>query len=207
MFRGLLFIILLSAISCGRQQEMNQSIVTGDLVFIGNSSSDLSGAIDAVTKTSQNTSFSHMGLIVVEDHSTKVIHSNSYKGVCIESLDSFRLNSATSRDSLYIFRIDKEINWERVLTKADGVIGDSYNRTYVMEDEGFYCSELIYYLLEQDSVFKLNPMTFLNPETDQYHQTWVDYYEKLGLEIPQGKLGCNPNGMANNPLLQLITKL
>ncbi len=47
----------------------------------------------------------------------------------------------------------------------------------------------------------LNPMTFKDPETGEFLPTWIEYYEKLGVEIPEGQPGCNPNGLASSDKL------
>lgn len=184
-------------------------IQSGDLIFIGNSSSLLSSAIDKVTKTSLQTSYSHMGIISIEGNTTYVYHSNSYNGVCKELLDTFRLKNGTSNDSSYIYRIKDltplQINNALIVAKTH--LGKPYNRTYILEDEGFYCSEYIYTLFEKDSIFELIPMTFKNPGTDEFNEIWTKHYQELGIEIPEGLPGCNPNGMAENKRLELIAKL
>ncbi|UZJ63544.1 hypothetical protein OKW96_13685 [Sphingobacterium sp. KU25419] len=39
-------------------------------------------------------------------------------------------------------------------------------------------------------------MTFINPSTGKIDDFWKNFYQKQGLEVPEGKLGCNPNGLA-----------
>jgi hypothetical protein len=35
----------------------------------------------------------------------------------------------------------------------------------------------------------------------------VEYYQKMGLEIPEGLPGCNPNGLAASGKLELIGEI
>ena len=203
--RYLAFVAFLTLLSCQKENPLKN----GDLVFIGNSSSELSSAIDAVTKTDLNTSFSHMGVLEVTDTGLYIIHSNSYSGVCREDMVTFRKNNGESGDSIYIFRTKEELNipMQEVLEKAHSHLGDPYNRTYIMDDPGFYCSEFIYYIFEEYDVFTLNPMTFKNPGSTDFNPTWIEHYDKLGINIPEGLPGCNPNGMASSDQLIFVTKL
>ena len=171
--------------------------------------SAFSGAIDQVTKTPANTSFSHMGIIEIKQGRVQVIHSNSYAGVCREPLDTFRARNGQPGDSIFVYRIlnlDKK-RLDRALLKADKLIGAPYNRTYRIDDEGYYCSEFIYLLFEKDSVFNLDPMTFIDPLTGTFHPVWEQHYKGLGIDIPEGEPGCNPNGMAASPNLEFIGKI
>jgi hypothetical protein len=47
-------------------------------------------------------------------------------------------------------------------------------------------------------------MTFKDPATGGYYPGWVDYYAKLGVAIPEGEPGCNPNGMAASAKLECL---
>jgi hypothetical protein len=84
------------------------------------------------------------------------------------------------------------------------MLGLPYNFSYVLSDSSHYCSEFIYSAFENDRVFKLNPMTFKDPATGGYYPGWVDYYAKLGVAIPEGEPGCNPNGMAASAKLECL---
>jgi hypothetical protein len=58
----------------------------------------------------------------------------------------------------------------------------------------------------RDTVFALYPMTFKNL-TGQTDTAWTTFYRKLHLDVPEGKLGCNPNGMAVSPKIYFVGKL
>lgn len=49
-------------------------------------------------------------------------------------------------------------------------------------------------------------MSFKNLETNTFHKGWIAHYKNLGIPIPEGKLGCNPNGMASSNTLKFIKK-
>ncbi|WP_157361406.1 YiiX/YebB-like N1pC/P60 family cysteine hydrolase [Winogradskyella endarachnes] len=199
-------LLVVLCISCSTD---SLKIKSGDIIFRGNAHSDLSQAINEVTQTSKSTNYSHIGICEVSNGDVFVYHSDLGKGVIREPLEAF----ITAKDSIGytvdLYRIktleDKQI--ETALVKAKSLLGNSYNSTYILEDEGYYCSEYIYELFKADSIFKLEPMTFKNAETHQFHSGWITHYENLGIEIPEGKPGCNPNGMANNDNLMFIRKI
>ena len=46
-------------------------------------------------------------------------------------------------------------------------------------------------------------MTFKNPQTGEFLAGWVDHYKKLGIPVPEGEPGCNPNGMAASDKIEM----
>ncbi len=184
-------------------------IKSGDIVFRGANSSDLSEAINDVTQTVKSTNYTHVGICDVVDGKVIVYHSDLDKGVLKEPLELFISSANTVRYNVDLYRIknieSKQI--ENAISIAKSLIGNPYNTTYILEDQGYYCSEYIYELYKKDSVFKLEPMSFKNPETNVFHQGWIEHYKNLGIAIPEGKLGCNPNGMASSTAIKFIKKI
>jgi hypothetical protein len=97
-------------------------------------------------------------------------------------------------------------DWQKAIPaaiqKAHSMLGKPYNFSFVLSDAAHYCSEFIYLAFAADSVFKLEPMTFKDPKTGAFPAAWVEYYQKMGIEIPEGKPGCNPNGLAASEKLE-----
>ena len=185
------------------------TIKSGDIVFRGATQSDLSEAINEVTQTKKATNYTHMGICSVENDTVFVYHSDLGKGVVKESLDLFLKSDDTTTYTADVYRIKNSTKPQikRAISKAHDLLGEPYNFTYILEDKGYYCSEYIYELFKEDNVFTLEPMTFKNAETNTFHNGWVTHYKELGIEIPEGKLGCNPNGMAASKTLDFIKRL
>lgn len=172
---------------------------SGDVVFVSNTGSDLSKAIDEVTG---GQSYTHMGVVEVVGSERWVIHSDFGTGVVRELLGGFQ----TTQGSVHAYRVSNlDISDVKViLEQAHALIGEPYNSTYIMEDTGYYCSEFVYDVFREADVFKLNPMTFVNPATGATDSTWISHYRDLGIPVPEGKPGCNPNGMATNARLKFM---
>ena len=178
---------------------------SGDLLFREKSSENISEAIDQVTQTSGETHFSHVGLVEVTETGIVVLHANPDGGSCIVSLKEF-LHPKGDSVRVIAYRLKEE--WQKAIPaailKAHQLLGKPYNFSYILSDTTHYCSEFIYLAFAADSVFKLEPMTFKDPKTGNFPTAWVEYYQKLGIEIPEGLPGCNPNGLAaSNKLLRL----
>ena len=47
-------------------------------------------------------------------------------------------------------------------------------------------------------------MTFVNPETKVTFNLWVDYFNDLKMEIPEGKLGLNPGGLSRSEYVEIV---
>ena len=200
--RIIFFLMTILLTACQTQTEFKN----GDILFRGKSYGSLSSAIDEVTQTGHDFHFTHMGVIELKDGKVMVWHAAPEKGVVCESLEEFR--SENGKDSVVIghFRI-KAISLRSIndaLKLANKYKGQPYDYTYIMESKGFYCSEFVYTIFESDSIFTLDPMTFKNPETGEYHQGWIDHYQKMRIDIPEGKPGCNPNGMASSEKLEFL---
>ena len=97
--------------------------------------------------------------------------------------------------------------WINPQTPLDRQTIHNYNTTYILEDEGYYCSEYVYELFKKDSVFTLEPMTFKDPKTNEFHKGWIEHYQKLCIAIPEGKLGCNPNVRASSKTIGFVKNL
>ncbi|MCB4806722.1 hypothetical protein LG651_00555 [Tamlana sp. 62-3] len=183
-------------------------IQTGDIVFRSVTNAELSEAINEVTQTAKKSNYTHIGVCEVLNNMVYVYHSDSDTGVVKETIEEF-YTSEKNDYSVDLFRIKNIDNnqLQQALKKAKELVGKPYNFTYILEDEGYYCSEYIYEVFKNDSVFTLEPMTFKNPKTKTFHEGWVNHYNNLGIPIPEDKLGCNPNGMANSNRLQFIATI
>lgn len=208
MMRKLILIMNLLAILGLTTFGQSLKIKTGDLLFRESVSSNLSQAIDQVTQTNKQTHFSHIGIADIEHDSTFVLHASPNGGTCKITLNEF-LNPEGDSVHVIVYRLKKPYQSAipKAIKKAKSLLGKPYNFSYILSDTSHYCSEFVYRAFESDSIFKLNPMTFKNPSTGEFAPTWVEYYKKLGLEIPEGQPGCNPNGMATSDKIERIGEL
>ncbi len=190
------------------QHDSKIKLQSGDILFRGKTSEKISEAIDQVTQTSEATHFSHVGLVEVADTGICVLHASPEGGTCIISLQEF-LHPGSDSVTVVAYRLKKD--WQHTIPaaikKANQLLGKPYNFSYILSDTAHYCSEFIFLAFSADSVFELNPMTFKDPKTNDFFPTWLDYYQNLGIEIPEGLPGCNPNGLAASVKLERLGNL
>ncbi|WP_157666517.1 YiiX/YebB-like N1pC/P60 family cysteine hydrolase [Alkalitalea saponilacus] len=197
------FIFIMSFFLCACNGQSSFKLQTGDILFTGiedhSLSSNLSQAIDGVTQTHLKTHFTHMGIVQIENDTIYVIHAEPKKGVHRELIGDF----LTGRGEASVFRLQDEwiYSVDGAIDSALSLLGLPYDYTYMIGGDAHYCSGFIYTIFEPAGVFQLEPMTFIDPETGDFHPVWVEHYKKMGIDIPEGAPGCNPNGMAASPAL------
>ncbi len=204
-FRLIFFFLSFSGLFAFAQLAPKITLQSGDILFREKSSENISEAIDKVTQTSGETHFSHVGLVEITDTGIVVLHAYPEGGTCIVSLNEF-LHPKGDPVMVIAYRLkpNGQTAIPTALKKAHQMLGKPYNFSYIMTGSAHYCSEFVYRAFAIDSVFKLTPMTFKDPATGKFSPAWVEYYHKMGINIPEGKPGCNPNGLAASPRLERL---
>ncbi len=200
-----LILILFAGFSACHSGTGPVKLKTGDLVFRGVASESLSQAIDEVTQTGEETHFSHMGLVEKNGDRIFVLHASPEGGSCRITLHEF-LHPEGEPAEVVAYRLRG--SWQKTIpaamVRAREMLGKPYNNHYQLVDTAYYCADFIYRAFAADSVFELSPMTFKDPKTGNFSPGWVEYYGRLGMEIPEGLPGCNPNGMAASSRLERL---
>jgi hypothetical protein len=181
----------------------------GDLLFVTAQQENLSGAINRVTQTKKTENYDHIGIVEKTKTSIFVLHAAPKGGSQKELLTDFMKNQTENNSEVYVYRLKKDDQnaVPKALEKANSLLGKPYNFTYVLNDETLYCSDFIERIFRENQIFELKPMTFINPKTGKPDDFWVNFYQQKNMEVPEGKLGCNPNGLAGSDKLIKIKKL
>jgi hypothetical protein len=86
--------------------------------------------------------------------------------------------------------------------------GKAYDKTFIIDNDAYYCSELIYEIFlranKDKPVFKLQPMTFKDPDTEDILYTWQAYFSDLGVPVPEGQPGINPGSISRSSTLTIV---
>lgn len=203
-YRFLFFILLTQFVFC----QTNKRLKTGDFIFQSMDCGPLCQAINEVTEGYHGKDFSHMGLVYIHNDSTYIIEASG-KAVKMTPLNVF---SRYTNSPMYVGRLKRK--YRKYISKAIAFslnqIGVPYDDAYLYNNGSYYCSELIYdaFLSAYGKpFFELKPMTFKSPETNLFFPVWVEYYAQLKMEIPEGKLGCNPGGISTSNKLRIISTL
>ena len=198
-----LYIILTTLYSCTNNFQLEE----GDLLFQDLDSSPLCDAIELVTPGYNQGNFSHIGLIIYDSLKPKVLEAIPPK-VTLTELDIFlnRSEDDNANPKVIVGRLKKEYKCAipEAVKFAQKRIGVDYDNNFIINNNQYYCSELLYEMFLQYSIFSLQPMTFLNPDTGDTIPAWKDHYAKLGIKIPQNQLGINPGSMSLSDKIDIV---
>jgi len=176
---------------------------SGDLIFIASESSDFEKSIVEVTKTKDKTlNFTHVGIINITDSGIFVIEAVPEKGVVYTRLQEFK--NENKKGMLYVGMLKSKYkkHTSNALSRALTHLGKEYDYAFDLENDLYYCSELVYdayaYASGDPYFFETPAMTFKKEGTDEVLPYWAGYFEKLGVTIPEGKPGVNPTGLSGS---------
>lgn len=192
-----------------KENNLTKNIKNGDLIFVGAQTEELSGAINRVTKLSDETNFDHVGLIEKTSDSIFVLHAAPMGGSQREEIHHFYTSQTEKNNKIVIYRLkdDYQKTIPNAISKAKTMLGKPYNWLYILNDDELYCSDFVERAFRNDNVFELIPMNFKNKETGKIDDFWVDFYRKKGKKVPQDEPGTNPNQLASSEKLIKIGEL
>ena len=193
--KNILFFLLFSVSAFAQKTELKN----GDLLFININCGGMCDAINAVTQGYKNNDFNHMGLVVKTAKNEYYVYEAIGSAVVKTPLKDFL---AYTKKPVYVGTLKRKYVY--LLSKAipfcEGQLGVPYDDDFLYDNGKYYCSELIYdafkFANNNKPFFKLFPMTYKEPKSDNFFPVWTEHFAKRGIEIPEGKLGCNPGGMS-----------
>lgn len=203
----ILFFLLLLVSGC-KGLSVSQ-LENGDLLFVTAKETGLSGAINNVTQKEKAISFDHIGILEKENNVFFVLHAAPKGGSQKQALKDFMRDQAQEGQKVIVYRLKPEYKKAipSAINKAELMLGKPYNFNYILDENSYYCSDFIERAFREDHIFKLEPMTFIDPKTGKTNEFWEEFYKKKNLKVPEGELGCNPNGLAGSDKLIRIKEL
>lgn len=164
---------------------------SGDLVFVQPSAEKFSYLIAASTKYNPvKTEYTHVGLVARKNKNYFVLHADQKRGCIRQSLAAFVADQ--SKQAIDVYRLaDTQIDFIQVIARAEALLNQPYNHSFIKEQPGYYCSEFICEAFKESKVFHEVPMRFGPNGT--ILSGWKKYYQQLGLSVPIGQLGSSPN--------------
>ncbi len=213
-----LIVIAVCFNSCNIQNDQAKQAVKsqftlqeGDLLFQDSDCGPFCTAIEKVTFGYKGSKFSHIGLLIKEKEELKVMEAIS-AGVLLTPIDSF-LNRSFDQDKNPKVVVGRLRNAQQKLI-PDAIqfihqqMQKPYDDVFDINNDKYYCSELIYDAFTHANngkpIFELQPMTFVDPETNNTFPIWQDYFDKLEVPIPEGEPGLNPGGMSTSDFVEIV---
>lgn len=183
----------------------------GDLLFQDSDCGPFCDAIEKVTEGFQGANLSHIGLVVLSDDGPQVIEATS-NGVVLTDLDTFlaRSHDANGGSKVIVGRVKERYSAliPEAVQHSQTLIGKKYDHVFDIKNDTYYCSELVYEAFKNandgESLFRLFPMTFIDPDTQETFGIWTEYYKDLGVAIPEGEFGLNPGGISLSDEIEIV---
>ncbi len=204
---GLLYGLMLLLVQCNNNvSESTKDLKNGDLLFVTAKETGLSGAINNVTQKQKTASFDHIGILEKEGRKMFVLHAAPKGGSQRQDLKDFIKDQKEEGQEVIIYRLKPEYQKAipEAVKKANSMLGKSYNFNYILDENSYYCSDFVERAFRDEHIFKLEPMTFIDPKTGKKNTFWEEFYAKKNLKVPEGEPGCNPNGLAGSDKLERI---
>ena len=212
LFGCIFFLGLLLPLACSQPRDRLQN---GDLIFVGlpmdydAESDSMDEAICSATGEEGALNLIHVAIAEVKADSVWIIDATIAHGVDRHPLDTF-LRDFTLKDGSYpsfIVKRVKGVDADVSVQRAKTYCGRAYDVRFLPDNEDLYCSELVqlsYLDADGKPVFDSEPMNFRAPDgTMPPYWEWL--FDKLGMDVPQGLPGTNPQRMSQAACLETIT--
>jgi len=198
-------------------QPVDPKIETGDLLFVGipmfYEEDSMAAAIADATTTGDTVNFIHTAILDVDSLGTVwVIDATMAHGVDRHPLDTlladFTLHQPGAVETFEVWRLKDNRDAHRWVARAKTMLGEPYDMYFMPVNERHYCTELVYdaYVDEEGKpLFESIPMNFKNRQGEM-PEYWKKLFASLGIEVPQGVPGTNPQMMRESPnLVKVLT--
>lgn len=199
----LILTILLIATGCGSR---NDRLRNGDLIFVGlpagydAATGTMDSAISSSTGEDGGVNLIHVAIAEVRADSVWIIDATIRHGVDRHPLDTFltdfRLDDGSYPE--FIVKRVKGVDADAAVERARTFCGRAYDVRFLPHNDDLYCSELVqksYLDKSGNPVFESEPMNWLAPDgTMPPYWEWL--FGQLGMAVPQGLPGTNPQRMA-----------
>lgn len=206
IFKILIFFILLS---CKQSPEIK--LQTGDLLFQDLDCGPLCDAIEEATIGKNGERFSHIAIVSVENDEVFIIEA--YDGVKKIPISEFieRDIKAYGKSNIVVGRLNKQYQKyiKNAVLEAKKRIGLPYDDVFKLNNDKYYCSELIYDIFKDPigtSIFSVKPMTFKNQKTGKTDDVWIKHFKDQNTPIPEGAPGSNPIDYFQSNKLTILGK-
>ena len=170
-----------------------QTYCAGDLLF------HVASKDNAITDVTPGM-IDHVAIVITRD---SVIEAVS-RGVKTTPIDSLR-----RQEGYYL--IGKVIGADRKasIAHARQYVGRAYDALFLKDNEDIYCSELVQFSFvdtQGKPIFSPIPMSF-HDATGNITDYWKNFYEKRGMDVPEGKPGTNPSELSQRENVRITGRL
>jgi len=202
----IIFLLLSSGITA-----QDFSFKAGDLIFQEACPGNRENPIKEVTTSIDNYRFTHVGIVYIGDNDSIYVLEATHPQVALTPLSQYLYPDDKQCYPISVVGRLKD-EYQPLIPDALKIgltlLGCSYDYGFILGNNKYYCSELIYEILRNANnnteVFPLNVMTFKSDDTGQTTQGWIDYFNRHGLLVPEGQSGINPGAMSWSDVIDIV---
>lgn len=182
----------------------------GDLIFQEGCQGEMNSAIKAATRNSSNHAFTHVGIVWEQSPAQFVVIEATEPVVKATPLAEYLHPKHKCAPYSVVGRLKPQYQHliPQAIVHAQQKIGKGYDYAFDINNDKYYCSELIYQIFKEANqnqpVFPLVAMTFRSKETGEFPDYWVQHFRAMNIPIPEGKPGNNPADMSRLDLIELV---
>lgn len=183
---------------------------SGDLIFQESCTEASDNTIKAVTSSIGDYKFTHVGIVYIDEKGNTYVIEATHPKVKITLLKDYLFPRNRCFPQSVVGRLKEKYRHciPQAIKEGLSLVGKDYDYGYILNNDKYYCSELIYEMLLRANngkeVFPLNVMTFKSLGTGKTTQSWIEYFEEHDLPIPEGELGINPGAMSRSDVIDII---
>ena len=204
----LLMVLFLSGMTlCAEDFKLQR----GDLIFQEDCASGTDSTIKAVTASIGDYQFTHVGIVYIDDNDSIYVLEATRPKVAKTPLNEYLYPGEKGcYPKSVVGRLKEEYRHSipDALSEGLALIGKDYDDGFILGNDKYYCSELIYEILLRANhgipVFPLNTMTFKSADTEEVTDGWKEYFGKYNLPIPEGEPGINPGAMSSSYAIDIV---
>lgn len=205
--------ILLTIICCLLPVDTAEfRLQNGDLIFQEACPSNLENSIKAVTTSIDDYQFTHVGIVYIDENEDVFVLEATRPQVKLTPLNEYlypeKYKDCYPKSVVGRLKAAYQPLIDDALREGMLLIGKAYDYGFVLDNDKYYCSELVYDILKKANdgkdVFPLNTMTFKSKETGEITQGWKDYFDYLNLPVPEGEPGINPGAMSRSEVVDIV---
>lgn len=185
----------------------------GDLIFQEGCDGDMNQAIKAATRSITDYQFTHVGIVWAKDQQHLMVIEATQPIVKITPLHDYLYpphKSCTPHAVVGRLKPAYQSLIPQAITQARAKVGKGYDNAFDINNDQYYCSELIYQIFKEANhgieVFPLAPMTFKSKQTGTFPTYWINHFRQLDIPIPEGQPGNNPGDLSRSELLDIVHK-
>lgn len=179
-----------------------REIKSGWLLFAVNKEGN---AITESTILGEGLRIDHVGIAMIDNDKVMVYEAKPSKGVTVTPIEDFLKYNRQKGGCVVAAKVKHRPRLSVLRRNLQRYIGLPYDSIFGADDKAIYCSEFVQkvYIRHHRHIFPSIPMSF-HDKTGKILPYWIRFYERLGMEVPEGEPGTNPGQLSRDKNVEIL---